>query len=284
VKAIRVMPRDHEPRARGSPWMPIVCVAVASCTTNAGLVLDSRASYDASCAISAGDASDAGPAWDVGVSSDDGGEAAPASLDAVTDTEDATVDIDASAPSAGETPLDGAPEAIGDSMPEADREMDGNTATPDAADSGPSTLDILGSQSPWMDGGSACLDCARSGRCLDPNLLCEHLAGSVILDGPAAGQSRDDVCRATLTCLLGSQCMVHTGTLDGCYCGSVDDGSCADAGPTGDPPCLAIEQGGLETTNAAQALQTLTYTTLAAGTANALLQCLRSSGCVDCLL
>jgi hypothetical protein len=147
-----------------------------------------------------------------------------------------------------------------------------------------STLQILAGRQPTQaDAANACLDCAQRGRCLDPNLLCEHLVGQVTVAGPDAGQSRQDVCYATLSCIFNSQCYFTSGTIDGCFCGSLDDATCIDAGPSAQTPCLGLEQVGLETKDPSAALQTLTYTTLGAGTANALVQCLLNYSCTACL-
>jgi hypothetical protein len=170
-----------------------------------------------------------------------------------------------------------------------DTAMDANSVEADAptgtdADAGTSTVQILSARSPTnADGGNACLDCANQARCLDPNLLCEHLGDQITLAGPDAGQSRQRICYATLSCLFDSQCYFVGSGIDGCFCGNESKATCVDAGPP-QSPCLDLEEIGLETTDPGMADQVLTYTTLGAGTANALVQCIVNAGCTDCLL
>ncbi|HZU82417.1 MAG TPA: hypothetical protein VE987_05860 [Polyangiaceae bacterium] len=132
-----------------------------------------------------------------------------------------------------------------------------------------------------VEAGVDCLRCAQL-QCADAGLWCEHLAGQTADAGPASGQARQDLCVATLGCIFVSQCYFAANGLEGCYCGSESLVACREAGPApaADQLCLTPEQNGLETTVPSTALDRFDDTSLGAGTANALFQCL--SACAAC--
>ena len=162
----------------------------------------------------------------------------------------------------------------GDAAPEA-----GEDADTDAAGDADSAIDC-GSLSPTdcvleSQRGPACRMCAQS-QCADPSMQCEHFAGQAAASGPAMGQSRQDLCLTTLSCILTTKCYLYGTGVDACYCGSEGRFACLDGGPAPNVGrfCLPEEQNGLETSEASVALGSILDTSLGAGTANALQQCL----------
>jgi hypothetical protein len=123
--------------------------------------------------------------------------------------------------------------------------------------------------------GPECRMCAQ-GQCADPNLQCEHLAGHSAVSGPSAGQSRQDLCLATLSCILTTKCYKFGAGVDPCYCGSEGLAACLDAGPARNAAafCRSAEENGLETLDPGVALGSLTDANFGAGTANAMQLCL----------
>ena len=170
----------------------------------------------------------------------------------------------------------------------------------DGTDGGPSDggsgNDALGDDAPDGDGddgtlaiilatqGAACQACAEQA-CVDAGTACEHLAGQVADAGPkiGLGQSREELCYATLSCVLNetTACYDQGNAAMACYCGAQNQ-DCGDAGPDPDAPCLTQEEEGLETTDSTIGLQRLYDTSFGAGTANAILFCLGVTCGISC--
>jgi hypothetical protein len=165
--------------------------------------------------------------------------------------------------------------------------IDGGDAPPDAGEDADSATDCS-SLTPTeclleLRRGPECRTCAQS-QCAAPSLQCEHLAGQAAMSGPALGQSRQDLCLASLSCILTSKCYLFGAGVDACYCGSEGRSACSDGGlaPNAKQFCLSAEQNGLETTDPGAALGSLTDKSLGAGTANAMELCLERN-CIKCL-
>jgi hypothetical protein len=206
---------------------------------------------------------------------------------------DGVMDAEASddAPSDGEGGMDA--EASDDAASDGEGGMDAE-ASDDRPDDAPDDGEGGTDSGPLGDGesgcttateclietqfGQDCLDCARR-QCADAGLWCEHLAAQTAVSGPSVGQSRSSLCLSTLSCIFASECYAFGSTPDACYCG---ESGCTDAGPGSDATqaCFESEQDGLETTDFPIAVAHFGDTTLGAGTANALLNCL--GGCTSC--
>jgi hypothetical protein len=129
----------------------------------------------------------------------------------------------------------------------------------------------------WSLAGQDCLDCANAASDVESSCLtqfsCEALAGQV----SAAGQSREGLCFQALKCIFGTNC-ASTVPL-GCYCGSASTSACENS-DAASGACLQAEQAGLETTNPFEIVVLDFYnTSLGAGVANSLVQCLESNSC-----
>ena len=130
---------------------------------------------------------------------------------------------------------------------------------------------------------SSCYACLKDFGCLDDsrgdmNNECEDLAGQTVPAGAdaGAGQSRQDLCYATLQCILGSPlCLTDFGSFfnsNRCVAG-------ADAGG-----CLTQEENGLETTDPALIQSQFNDSTRGAGVANRILNCGAALNCPTCFL
>ncbi len=201
--------------------------------------------------------------------------------------EDATGDVADGADGAEEA-RDASPEADAspdDASPEAD--ADGAPDALDAADTSPSPDgdaadgQAVTTQSVLESMGADCWTCAQGSGCLDPTIggsTCEATTG-VATNGPAAGASRASLCLAALQCDLGTGC-ASSGDATSCYCG---DAGCADGAPPAGP-CIAQEQGGLESTSEpaiVTLLQAPGDSPLGGVAGNAIAECLAVS-CVQC--
>jgi hypothetical protein len=103
-----------------------------------------------------------------------------------------------------------------------------------------------------------------------------------MVPGPAANQSRQQLCFDTLSCVLNTTTACYNqGTAQACYCGIRATQDCQDAGPAPGAICRTQEENGLESTVPTLALQRYYDTTFGAGTANAVVVCL--GNCADCL-
>jgi hypothetical protein len=128
--------------------------------------------------------------------------------------------------------------------------------------------------------GPECLSCASTDTDVMPNCLgqlnCEALAGHF----NDAGQSREDLCKQLLGCILSTHCANETVTT--CYCGTADISSCFDAS-NANGMCKEEEELALETTDPLQILVLHPYdTTRGGGMANGLVHCLPSTNCSSC--
>ena len=159
----------------------------------------------------------------------------------------------------------------------------GEAGGPDAAaDAGLDTLGIIRATQ-----GDLCADCAAT-MCLDAadgGASCEGFASSVADGGAAAGESRAQLCYATLSCILdeATACYYLGSGVDECYCGLATVPQCRSSGPGSDGPCTSQEAMGLETTDPGTAFNRLYDPTVGAGRANALLICLGNNCSDSCL-
>jgi hypothetical protein len=236
----------------------------SSVSTNAGADADARANADvyggreSSSDFNADSAAEAEAASEAG--SDSGSDA------------DSAAEGDGQ--SASDVLVDG-----GDSGDGSDGSGAGFEAGPDA---GVDTLGIIRATQ-----GNLCADCAAA-MCLngaDGGTACEGFASSVADGGSAAGESKTQLCYATLACILNTTTACYdlgTGA-NGCYCGLTAVPQCQSSGPgSDDAPCTSQEQMGLETADPGTVFNRLYDPTFGAGRANALLICL-GNNCGDCL-
>jgi hypothetical protein len=186
---------------------------------------------------------------------------------------------------------DGAAPASSDGSPDGGAGPDmeagpdaGADAGPDAGtDAGRSTAGIIASIR-----GGPCLACAEAHFCIEARVECEVLAQAVADAGSAAGESRAQLCDDTLTCLLTTECMTATPPPDAqdpggglsCYCGEIDYLTCDSTPAQG--ACRTIEEEGLQSTDPDTNLGNFTDTTLGAGMANSITQCLVASCSSSC--
>jgi hypothetical protein len=128
--------------------------------------------------------------------------------------------------------------------------------------------------------GSACLACASdpvNSGCVGDGIDCESLAGTATA-GPASGESRAQLCRDTLTCVLQSGCMVVAGDATdpgngyACYCGDVSFATCATSPAQG--ACRSSEESGLESTSPNTVITRYSDTSYGAGMANSIALCM----------
>jgi hypothetical protein len=89
-------------------------------------------------------------------------------------------------------------------------------------------------------------------------------------DGPGAGESNYDLCKAVYACAERTQC--GKSDLSSCYCGSVSGANCLSPG-TANGPCKSDIESGLETTDPASIAQQLTNPDLPGGAALSLMAC-----------
>jgi hypothetical protein len=189
---------------------------------------------------------------------------------------------DAIAESGGEAVVDSAPpdvsvdSSVFDSASDASDGEVVDAAVADADDDINTLGVILGTQ------GALCQACAQQ-MCVDAGTACEHLSGQVADAGPAAGQSRQQLCYTALTCVLNATtaCYNEGNAATPCYCGAETTQDCAALGPEPGAACTTQEENGLETTDPSTVLQRLYDTSFGAGTANAILLCL-GDNCIDC--
>jgi hypothetical protein len=128
--------------------------------------------------------------------------------------------------------------------------------------------------------GSACLACASdpiNSGCVGDGIDCESLTDTATA-GPASGESRAQLCRDTLTCVLESGCMVVAGDATdpgngyACYCGDVPYGTCATSPAQG--VCRSSEESGLESTSPSTVITRYSDTSYGAGMANSIALCM----------
>jgi hypothetical protein len=138
----------------------------------------------------------------------------------------------------------------------------------------------------------SCYACLKADGCLDDsrgdtNSECEDLAGQVVPGAAAAGsgQSREDLCYATLQCVLGSPSCL--GAFSSGFSGADSMGRgnpciapASDAGASSG--CLSQEQAGLETTDPVVMTTRFNDQTTGAGVANRILNCAYSVNCSSC--
>jgi hypothetical protein len=131
--------------------------------------------------------------------------------------------------------------------------------------------------------GSLCKACAAM-KCVDAGTSCEGFASLVADGGPAAGESKSQLCYAALSCVLnGTTACYDLGSgAESCYCGTRLADACLASGPGPDSACRSQDETGLETTDPATVIQRLYNPAFAAGRANAILLCL-GNNCVDCV-
>ncbi|MET0593642.1 MAG: hypothetical protein ABW133_13140, partial [Polyangiaceae bacterium] len=103
---------------------------------------------------------------------------------------------------------------------------------------------------------------------------CLALRSQLAAAGPASGTSREVLCTDTVACVFPpAVASCGTGFLNACYCGTAANEACLTAGnPNG--ACKTPIENGLETTEPATIAVAFTRTTLGAGAAMALAQCL----------
>jgi hypothetical protein len=228
-----------------------------------------------------GDATVQGPDAGGAVSDADAGLDA----DAAADGDGGPLEADSAEP---QDSSDGGVDRDAPEEPDAMGAFDG----PDAMDA-PDESDAQ--QSPDADGGlsatetlivnardMACLACAQQHGCL--GTTCESLVGQVAAAGPEAGAPRAQLCLDTLACLLQSKCYDDGVGASVCICGLEFPSMCTASGPaTLGADCVAIEQAGLETTDAGAELDAQSNGSLGAGVANAILLCSAGVPCPTCL-
>ena len=140
-----------------------------------------------------------------------------------------------------------------------------------------------------MDKSVDCYECMANAGCLDDDLFgdtgheCADVAGNATA-GAATGTSRNQLCLATLDCIMNPANVCASTDVTICYCGSLGAGNGCATAPAGAPngKCLTQELNGLEhTVDQAPSLVLPDYTALnkGAGMANQLFNCAKSNGC-----
>jgi hypothetical protein len=120
--------------------------------------------------------------------------------------------------------------------------------------------------------GPDCLSCAATNQCFGGQMVCEAFGSQVADAGPAAGQTRQQLCLDTLSCIVATNCAADVPSVEPCYCAA-----CITS--TGPGECRATEERGLETTVPSVVLNAFNDLTLGAGMANSIVQCLLDSNC-----
>jgi hypothetical protein len=127
---------------------------------------------------------------------------------------------------------------------------------------------------------TACLSCAQA-NCATEIGGCLALRGQSAAAGPATGASREMLCTDALACVLPpGTASCNTGFLNACYCGSAANEACLMAG-SADGVCKSPIEAGLETTDPVTIAVSFAKTTLGAGAAMFLAQCLDGT-CDSC--
>jgi hypothetical protein len=150
------------------------------------------------------------------------------------------------------------------------------TGVPDAGSDGHivTVEEILAAKS------AACLTCAQT-NCATEMGGCLALRGQLAVAGPATGASREVLCTDTLACVIPpGTTSCNMGFLNACYCGSAANEACLMAG-NADGVCKSPIESGLETTDPVTVAVSFTTTTLGAGAAMFLAQCL-DGACDSC--
>jgi hypothetical protein len=100
--------------------------------------------------------------------------------------------------------------------------------------------------------------------------------------GPAAGVSKLTLALDTLECVEATHPTCASALVGNCYCGTASGTACLAVGnPNG--VCKTQTERGLETTDPPTIAQQFTNTSLGAGVAYFLVQCLGDNGCDACL-
>jgi hypothetical protein len=129
--------------------------------------------------------------------------------------------------------------------------------------------------------GEDCLACARATLCLaDTSGNCELFAVQTADGGPAAGESKQSLCREVLSCVLTSECAVASTGVLGCYCGASMIGACVAGSANG--ACKAQEEVALESTDPTVIIPQFMNPAFAGGMANRIVSCMRANGCSAC--
>jgi hypothetical protein len=193
---------------------------------------------------------------DVGLTADD---ASNTDADASTNTDDSG-SRDAGADASGDT-------YQGDGSA-AETSVDGPNGAdgPFEAEAGATTDSIVAALGP------DCLSCATTNVCFGGQMLCESFGNEVADAGPAAGQTRQQLCLDTLSCIVGTNCPSNSRDVTPCYCAACTI-------PLGQGACRNAEERGLETTVPSLVLNAFYDPTLGAGMANTIVQCLLDSNC-----
>jgi hypothetical protein len=134
------------------------------------------------------------------------------------------------------------------------------------------------------DPTGACYSCLLDGGCIDdaPKGIagneCDDLTGDAV-GGPNAGAWKPSLCLMTVSCILQTAC-ADPSVVD-CYCGASEGGACGESSAA-NGACVVAENGGLETSSPADALDAFASRSLAAGVANAIFECAEANHCSPC--